>query len=196
MQTRLCLWPFFIHRVTAPLVARPLFITTMHSATDPAASVPPSDEGVGNRWSYLLLLAVQTVGVLLLYWNALPWYRQLLADPTSYAPVAETRVWALSAIALIQVGYWTRYRIRPPLPRLSNVVLGHIVMFLARLSFLLVSTVFSFVFFTQKLGSQMPLGRYALMVAGLFSLFCYMEELRRLGQRLCEPAEGPDAGAR
>ena len=130
---------------------------------------------------------MQTIGTFILYWNVVPWFRQLVADPTTYAPREETWLWALSAIVLIQFGYWVRYRVRPPLPRFRNVVLGHVVLFLSRMSFLLATTLFSFMFFTQHLTSAMPLARYILMLAGLFSLFCYMQELQRLGKSLCGP---------
>lgn len=158
--------------------------TAMHTPLSPSASVavPPHRSGVG--WRYLLLLTMQTVGAYIFYRNGLPWYRDLLADPTAYEARPDTRIWALSAIALVQVGYWVCYRVRPPPPRFTNVVLGHFVLFLARMSFLLATTVFSFVFFAQKLASRMPISRYVLMSAGLFSLFCYMQELQRLGGRL------------
>ncbi len=156
----------------------------MHTSIDPKVSVAPARQNTELGWRYPILLATQTLGVLTLYWNGLPWYRELLADPSVYEPRQDTWIWALSAIVLIQVGYWLCYRVSPPRPRLTNVLLGHVVLFVARLSFLLATTVFSFVFFAQKLASRMPPGRYVLMIIGLFSLFCYMQELQRLGKRL------------
>jgi hypothetical protein len=159
-------------------------ITVMHKSTDPKFSAAPSQQCTGIGWHYPLLLAMQTLGVLTLYRNGLPWYRDLLADPSVYEPRKDTWIWALSAIALLQVGYWVCYRVRPPLPRITNVILGHVVLFISRLSFLLATTVFSFVFFAQKLASKMPPSRYVLMIVGLFSLFCYMQELQRFGKCL------------
>jgi hypothetical protein len=52
------------------------------------------------------------------------------------------------------------------------------------LSFVLATSVFSLVFVSQKLADQIPVGRYILTLAGLFSLFCYMQELQRLGNTM------------
>jgi hypothetical protein len=42
-------------------------------------------------------------------------FKQVVADPTTHEIRSETRIWTISAIALIQVGYWIRYRLRPAL---------------------------------------------------------------------------------
>jgi hypothetical protein len=139
---------------------------------------------VGSRWLYPLLLAMQSIGAVLFYWKGLPLYLQLVTDPTAYATREETRVWSISAIVLIQVGYWVGYRVRPALPQFINPFVGHVVMFVSRLVFTLATAVFSFVFISQKLASEMPIARYLLTLAGLFSLFCYMRELDRLGKAL------------
>jgi hypothetical protein len=99
---------------------------------------------------------VQTIGVAIFVWNAVPHYREILADPSSLDPRPETLVWSLSAIALIQVGYWIRYRIRPPLPQFANVLFGHILLFPDRMGFVLAISIFGFVFITKKPGFQMP----------------------------------------
>lgn len=138
----------------------------------------------GGRWLYPLLLAMQTIGAVLIYWKGLPLYRLLVADPAAYATREETLDWSLSASVLIQVGYWICYRVRPSLPGFVNPLLGHIVQFSAGLIFTLATTVFGFVFITKKLGSQMPATRYLLTLTVLFSLFCYMQELKRLGTAL------------
>jgi hypothetical protein len=163
----------------------------MHKFPGRNVYMPSSETSVVNGWLYLILVAMQTVGTFILYWNSLPWYWQLVADPSTYAPRDETWVWALSAITLIQSGYWVRHRVRPALPRFRNVLLGHFVLFLSRLSFLLATTLFSFVSL-QHLTPKMPFARYILLLAGLFSLFCYMQELERLGQSLCGQKEEPD----
>lgn len=119
---------------------------------------------------------------MLLAWQVLPIYRKALADPTAYD--SETTVSALGASALIQLGYWIRYRIRPAPPRLVNVGLGHFVLFLARLIFLLPTAVFSFLFIAKTVDTQMPASRYVVILIGLFSLFCYVRELERFGIRL------------
>lgn len=149
----------------------------------------PTASPAGGRWLYPLLLAMQTIGVVVVYWNGLPLYRELVGDPSAYPHRGETRAWALTAIVLIQAGYWLRYWLRPALPRIFNALLGHLVQFVARLAFTLATAIFSFVFITQKLGSQMPVARHVLTLTVLFSLFLYMQELQRLGNYFISSGE-------
>jgi uncharacterized membrane protein len=150
-------------------------MTTLPNTTQ----IPP-----GGRWLYPLLLFVQTIGVGMLYWKGLPFYRHAIADASAYEPRLETQIWALTASTFIQVGYWIRYRVRPALPRLSNVVLGHFVLFWARVSFVFGMAVFSLVFIGMRLGGQMPNSGYIITIVSLFSLFCYMQEVQRLGEAI------------
>lgn len=133
---------------------------------------------------YLLLLAVETSGAGLVYWYGLPLYRRTVESPLEFEPhPLERAVYALSAVALIQVPYWIRHRLRPPLPRVLNAPLGHLLLFLARLSFLLPAAIYSFVFVLGKLGHLKLTGvRFGILFALLFSLFCYTLELERLGR--------------
>ena len=137
-------------------------------------TTPPDSTAVtpGGRWLYPLLLAMQTIGVILFYWQGLPLYRQVSANPSTYEPQLETRIWTLLAIALIQVGYWIRYQVRPALPYFSNAVLGHVVLFWSRVSFTLATSIFSLVFIAKKLNLQLSPSGYILTIVGLFSLFC------------------------
>jgi hypothetical protein len=137
-----------------------------------------------NRWLHLTLFAMETIGTVILYWKGLPLYRQLSINPTAYGTHEEIRFWALSAIALIQVGYWVRYRVGPVMPNLVSTILGHIVLFLSRMVFTLATTVFSFVFISQKLASEITTSEYVFILTGLFSLFLYSLELQEWGNKL------------
>ena len=139
---------------------------------------------VGRLRLYLLLFGLQTLGFVVVAWNGLPLYRELVGDPSAYGDREETLIWALSAIVLMQAGYWIRHRLRPVMPRAINVLLGHIVLFVGRLEFTLATAIFSFVYITQKLGN-LSAGRDALTLSVLFSLFLYMQELQLLGRHLC-----------
>lgn len=141
---------------------------------------PANDSG--GRWLYPLLFAVQTLGAAIFIWNAVPHYRHVVADPASHEARPETLVWSLSAIALIQVGYWIRYRVRPPLPQFSIALLGHVVQFASRIGFVLATSIWGFVFITQKPEFHMPAFRYVVTIVALFSLYCYAQELTRLGR--------------
>ena len=144
---------------------------------------------VGGCWIYPLLLTMETIGAVIFCWKGLPLFRLLIADPASYETRERIWIWALTAIVLIQIGYWLRYRIRPALPRFHNVLLGHIVLFVSRLSFVVATSIFSFVFIAKRLEAQMDASRYILTLVGLFSLFCYMLELQRLGNALIGPEQ-------
>jgi hypothetical protein len=153
-------------------------LTTVTKVPDSAPSL------ARGRWLRPSLFGLETIGTVIFYWKGLPLYRLLAADPTAYRTRDETLLWSLSAIALIQVGYWVRYRIGSPQPQVVSTALGHIVLFLSRMVFTLATAVFSFVFISRKLASEVPLLRYVLMLAGLFSLFLYSQELQSLGTAL------------
>jgi hypothetical protein len=143
------------------------------------SSAPSSWAKRGSGRLYLLLLAFETAGAVLLYTEGLPIYRKTLADPASYDP--ETTAVALAGAVLIQVAYWTRYRIRVAPPRVGNVMLSHIVLFVARLAFTLPTAIFSFLFILKAVEVRMPVSKYAFIIFALFSLFCYVRELENLG---------------
>jgi hypothetical protein len=84
---------------------------------------------------YLVLFAIQTSGAVILFWYSVPLFRQALLDPGSHVPRTENLVWSLSAIMLMQAGFWIRHRLRPPLPQLRNALLGYIVLFVARTTY-------------------------------------------------------------
>jgi hypothetical protein len=90
----------------------------------------------------------------------------------------------LSAVTLMQAGYWIRHRLRPPLPHLRNAFVGHVILFVARMSFVLATSVFGFVFIVRRPELQIPASRYFLVIVALFALFCYTQELEQLGRAL------------
>jgi hypothetical protein len=144
-----------------------------------------------GRWLYAVLFGTQTIGAIVLFWNGVPHYRRVLADPSGHEAEVETLVWSLSSIGLMQVGYWLRFRLHPPLPELLNAVLGHVVLFLGRFAFVFASAVFSLVFLAPRPDFSMPIGRYALTLLGIFAVFCYTLELERLGRALLGPQPKP-----
>ena len=150
-----------------------------------------SPHDAGGRWHYALLFGVQTVGAVLFFGNAIPHYRRILADPASFEARPETLLWALPAIAVMQIGFWIRFRVHPSMPRFTNALLSYIVLFVGRMGFVLATSLFGFVFITQKPGFHMPMARYALFVVGLFAIFCYTQELERLGKALSGPEKKP-----
>jgi hypothetical protein len=128
-----------------------------------------------------VLFGMQTIGAIILFWNAIPVYQQILADPASHEARPENLVWSLSSVVLMQVGYWTSYRDRPPPPQFRNALLGHLILFAARMSFVFPTSVFGFLFIAQNSAFHIPVFRYVVALLGLFSLYCYTRELERFG---------------
>ena len=146
---------------------------------------------VGDASRYFLLFAIQTIGAAILLWYTVPLFRQVLLNPGGHVARPENLVWSLSAITLMQAGYWIRHRLRLPLPQLfRNALVGYIVLFVARMSFVLATSVFGFVFIVRRPEFQIPASRYFALMIGLFALFCYTQEVEQLGRALI----GPDRG--
>ena len=135
-------------------------------------------------WSYFALFGLQTIGAVVLIWTGLLVYRQVLADPSSHERQPWAIVGSLSSIALMQIAYWVSYRVRPPLPLLQNALLGHAILFLARMVYVLPTAIFGFVFIAQRPEFDIPVFECLVLLLGLFALFCYVRELERLGRVL------------
>ena len=84
----------------------------------------------------------------------------------------------------MQVEYWVSHNVRPPLPQFSNALLGHAILFLERMGFVLPTSVFGFVFVAQRPEFQIPIFACVVILLGLFSLYCYVRELEHLGRAL------------
>ena len=82
----------------------------------------------------------------------------------------------------MQISYWVSYSVRPPAPQSQNALLGHVILFLARMIYVLPTAIFGFVFVAQRPEFEIPIFRCLVLLLGLFSLFCYVRELERLGR--------------
>jgi hypothetical protein len=142
---------------------------------------------VGDASRYFFLFAMQTIGAAILFWYAVPLFRQVLLDPGGHVARTERLIWSLSAITLMQAGYWIGHRLRPPLPQLRNALVGYVLLFVARMSFVLATSVFGFVFIVRRLEFQIPTSRYLIVIIALFALFCYTQQLEQLGRTLIGP---------
>ena len=146
----------------------------------------------GPQWRglglYVVLLSLQTAGVAILLANMLPLYRLMAMDFANYKPDLRP-TWAIAGMLSIQIAYWLRVRLNPPLPQGRNIVLGHIVAFVARLSFVAVTAGFTVMFLNRRDAlrdinySQL---RALVVLMIFFSLFCWNLELERLAKALQE----------
>ena len=155
-----------------------------NTITEPICQVAPEPGTRGSLGVYLLLLGAQTVGAALVFVNGLPIYRQMIGDFSKHQPHPGILWWAVAAVALIQFAYWLRVRLQPALPRRGHIVIGHLASFLARLSFIFASSTFTVIFFARFDQLSLPPHRILMLLALLFSLFCYTLELERLAKAL------------
>jgi hypothetical protein len=151
-----------------------------------ARSVSPAEPAPqpGGAARYRAFFAMQTVGALAFFWKGIPLYRDVLADPSKHHPRESIMVWVLAAIVLIQLGFWACYRLQPPVFRFTNSLFSQAMLFLGRMAFVFASTVFGFVFIANKPNYRAYGFQYLVILAGLFSLYCYTQELERLARTL------------
>lgn len=140
-------------------------------------------------WCYWLLLASQSAGAGIILWKGIPIYRQLLLGEPDPGPRLSIFLYAVAALALIQPAYWLARRFPPPVGRVSRPLPAHLVMFLGRMVFIYVAGMFSVVFYLRYAELRFAFWREALLLAVLFSMFCYTTELERLGKTLLDPTE-------
>ena len=91
----------------------------------------------------------------------------------------------------MQVAYSVCHQVRPPLPQFTNALIGHAVSFLARLGFVLPTSVFGFVFVARRPEFEISAFGYLVILLGLFSLYCYVRDLERPGLGFHRPRKGP-----
>ncbi|WP_141105718.1 hypothetical protein [Rhizobium sp. R693] len=102
------------------------------------------------------------------------------------------------SVTLVQGAHW--YRVfKVPLPvRDTHVVSGQLVLFVSRLAFIIASALFSLVLFRHLpeidfgLHGNGFVWRGLLLLAVLFSVFCFTTELERLGLALRGQEQTPD----
>jgi hypothetical protein len=150
--------------------------------------------------SYLLLLALQSasaLGVLACIHRS---FRVLIVEiGVLHSIQFGELVFFVVAIIVSQAGFWLRLK-RVAIPGWRSLVLGHILGFSGRISFIFGGALFT-VFFLRHAPelswSQDGLSlvwRAAIVLVALFALYCYALELERLGNALqAGPVEKPPA---
>ena len=147
--------------------------------------------------TYILLLAIQMFGSILIVLTGMPAFRELIIRPgEQLALTPYDGNFILPLLLAMQAAYWYRLlRVSIPLRR-SNLFLSHLFQFLGRLNFIFGSTVFAVVIFRHlpELGPDADVlvmaRRGALLLMSLFALFCCTLELERLGAALGEAKQG------
>jgi hypothetical protein len=137
-----------------------------------------------RRIRYWTLFAVESAGLLYIIVEALPLYRALLRGPVGDRPGFHLLVPMASATAVMQACYWTKRKIRMRLRHDDNPFLGHVLLFVSRLSFIFAVAAFSLMMFTRSMDTATSPVGIAVLVAATFAQFCYARELEVLGRRM------------
>ena len=133
-----------------------------------------------GAWWRRVLLVMELCGATIILWHGVPIYRELLAGSFDRAAPL-VRLWGTVATVLIQIGYWFRY-LHPTLPSLPRqVLIGHVLMFLARLNFIFTGGFFWAVFFVRFDQEKFSLSGTGLLFMILFSMFCVTLDVERIG---------------
>jgi hypothetical protein len=141
---------------------------------------------------YAILLAAQTLCALIMLFNIHASFRLLIENiGTPHLSTRLSIVQLLLAAALGQACYWYRlHRVALPAIR-RNLPLGHLLAFASRIGFIFGSALFSVYFLRHAPVVELSIAdlvwRGSLLLAILFSLYCYTLELERLGSALQAP---------
>jgi len=105
--------------------------------------------------NYWLLLAMESVGQLLMLFQGVPVYRRVIAGQVydTQAPMS-VAIWIGTGVCLIQAGYWVDHKLGSDLALGRKIVTGYVVLFLGRLNFIFISGLFSVVVFGLQYGAR------------------------------------------
>ena len=136
-------------------------------------------------WRYWLLLAMESLGELLILLQGVPAYRRVIAGEVyeTQAPLS-VAVWVFTGVCLIQGGYWVNHKLGFSLALGRKVVMGHVVLLLGRLNFIFFTGLYSVALFARYEIVNFTALNIGLLATALFSGFCYTLELERLGRKL------------
>ena len=135
------------------------------------------------------LFVVETCGLAAVLYFWVPLYRRLAGGPVADHPGSVLAGPLLPVIVLMQACYWVRQSL-PAATGARRPVLGHLLLFLSRLTFVFAGSTFS-VFLVRAGDTRPTVAGLTVALAGLFAIFCYSFELERLGRHgLDAPVHG------
>lgn len=141
--------------------------------------------------AFALLLIIQTLAAIVIVSSTIPIYIAIFAAPGyQLAHLPQSPVALIAALLLFHCTYWFRLTRVPVVVRWQNHVASHVVLFVARLSFIFGTAFFALIAFrhlpslhTIEDPMRLAMRIFAAIVI-LFSLYCYSAELERLGVAL------------
>jgi hypothetical protein len=128
---------------------------------------------------YVALLLAEIVGIILIFWDGIPIFRHLIRFE-QIATASDHTLLVIAAI-LVQFSYWICLRHDPPFAVPRQQFIAHVLLFVSRLVFIFASTFFSLVVYRYSDVFDLSLLRVLLMMAVLFSVFCFTRHLEKLG---------------
>ena len=145
-----------------------------------------------DRIVFWCLIAAEAAGSQAILWNGLPIYRRLLS---SGADGASSKDFVLATIVVIvmQAAHWAAFRLRPQLRFRRNVLLGHVLVFIGELSLFFVNSLAVVILLDRGAELDFVLWKVLILVAILFAICTYKDQLSRLGDSIIEGQ--PDAAA-
>jgi len=132
---------------------------------------------------FLNLFAAQSLCALLIIWNGLPVYRCLVHGLRDQATALQIAI-VLGCVVIMQAAYWLAYRIQPGLTFRRRVVLGHVLLALAELTFLFPATLTAVALFDQSINLETEWWRLLVLVVALFAMFCMKRQLETVGSAM------------
>ena len=132
-----------------------------------------------SKTGYVSYSVLELAGMALILWDGLPIYRHLFV--MERIGTDEDKAIMLVAAIAVQAGYWSTFPHAPPFDFPKHVFLGHVLLFMSRLSFIFASSLFALVFYRHPdLLSFNPLN-LLLFGAVLFSVLCFTRHLEAMG---------------
>lgn len=128
---------------------------------------------------YVIFFVVEIAGMIMILWDGIPIFRQLIKF--QQITTGRDEIILLTAVVLIQYTYWKRLRHDPPFDLPQQQLVAHLVLFASRLSFIFASAIFSFAVYRYSDVFELHLIRSILMMAVLFSVFCFTRHLEKIG---------------
>src|ERR1700733_12059029 len=139
--------------------------------------------------AYLLLLAIQIVGMMVFVWQEFSAFEQLFLNPGEQLPKEiYSGVVSFGIFCMMQISYWCRVLYVPIPFRRPNLFLNHVFLFFGRLSFIFGGSLFAVVVFRHAPRLEpdfdvlLAAVRGIIFIGCLFALFCTSLEVERLAQ--------------
>jgi hypothetical protein len=145
-----------------------------------------------RKVAYWALFSLETAGMAYILWIALPIYQKLASGPGGHRPGAPLTVPVFIVSLAMQLSYWSKRSIRPPVRRGNNVFGGHLLLFSSRLSFIFAGANLSLILRRYVDTTFTVFGVFVLFFS-CFAQFCYVRELEALARIVEGGAAGEQA---